>query len=93
MAGVHTAHGQPSRSTECPPGRPRGPAPLPLLGDIEHHDHPVAVLVHVQELGIQGHLGLRLGMGESGLRDGAPGQVPQVSTRQLLGKAEQDFYN
>lgn len=51
------------------PWEPRRPlpasAPLPLLGDVEHHDHPVTVLVHVQELGVQGHLGLRLGTGEN----------------------------
>lgn len=38
---------------------------LPLLGDVEHHDHPITVLVHVQELGIQSHLGLRLGRGRN----------------------------
>lgn len=43
------------------PGAGEVTAPSPLLGDVEHHDHPVAVLVHVQELGVQGHLRLRLG--------------------------------
>lgn len=53
---------------------------LPLLGDVKHHDHPVTVLVHVQELCVQGHLRLRLGTGrkrhESVFQVGSPRWVP-----------------
>lgn len=33
-----------------------GRSHLPLLGDVEHHDDSITVLVHIQELCIQGHL-------------------------------------
>lgn len=64
-AAVRPAHGPGSA------GRPQGgrgatcwtAGALPLLGDVEHHDHAAAVLVHVQELRVQGQLGLRLGRG------------------------------
>lgn len=34
----------------------QGAASLPLLGDVEHHDDSVAVLVDVEELCVQRHL-------------------------------------
>ncbi len=33
---------------------------LPLFGDVEHHDHAVTVLINIQELCIESHLGFRL---------------------------------
>lgn len=36
---------------------------LPLLSDVKHHDYPITVLVHVQELSIQSHFRLRLEIG------------------------------
>ena len=86
-AGKERSHGDASGPAawgqrRCPSGQGLlgAPVPLPLLGDVEHHDHPMAVLVHVQELSVQGHLGLRLGTG--GARHEVAWRVtPQVGTR------------
>jgi hypothetical protein len=51
---------------------------LPLLGDVEHHDHPITVLVHIQELSIQGQFRLRLGTGRKRCQDHVPSKVPVV---------------
>lgn len=56
---------------------PRRPASSPLLGDVKHHDHPVAVLVHIQELRVQGHLGLRL---QTGNQTSETGHDPRATS-------------
>ena len=78
---------QPRLALEQRQAVPGVPAPSPLLGDVKHHDHPVAVLVHIQELGVQGHLRLRL---RTGNRTSETGHDPHVHTH-FLEEAEYVF--